>query len=100
MRIDREEVMAALRAQRSHIEEICGLRMVGIVGSVARGEATADSDIDVMVDVISAPTLFQIADAEGELCGTIGVGLPVEFVFREDLRPGLRAAIERDFIPL
>ncbi len=98
--IDREQVLAALRSQRTHIESLYGLRMVGLVGSVARGDARSDSDIDVMVDVVSTPTLFQIAAAEEELSRLIGAGLSVEFVFREDLRPGVRAAIERDFMPL
>jgi predicted nucleotidyltransferase len=98
--VDREQVLATLRSQRQHVERLYGLRMVGIVGSVARGDAQADSDIDVMVDVVSTPTLFQVAAAEEELSRAIGAGLPVEFVFREDLRPGVRAAIERDFVPL
>jgi predicted nucleotidyltransferase len=100
MTVDRQYVLAALRSQRVHIERSYGLRMVGIVGSVARGDARSDSDIDVMVDVVSIPTLFQVAAAEEELSRAIGTGMPVEFVFREDLRPGFRAAIERDFVPL
>jgi predicted nucleotidyltransferase len=100
MTIDRERILAALRAKRGEIEERYGLRMVGIVGSVARGEAGPDSDIDIIVDIIKAPSLFKIVDAECELQGAIGVGLPVEFVFREDMRPSGRALIERDLIPL
>jgi predicted nucleotidyltransferase len=100
MTVDRERVIAALRAKQSDIEERFGLRLVGLVGSVARGEGNVESDIDVMVDIIRTPTLFQIAHAEEELKGAVGAGLPVEFVFREDLRPALRARIERDVIPI
>ncbi len=100
MTVDREKVVAALRSKRADIERIYGMRLVGIVGSVARGDATAESDIDVFVDIVSTPTLFQIADAERELEQAVGLGLPIEFVFREDLKPGMRARIERDFIPL
>jgi uncharacterized protein len=98
--VDRERVLAALRAKRQEIEERYGLRMVGIVGSVARGEAGPESDIDVMVDVIRTPSLFKIARAERELQGAVGIGLPVQLVFREDLRPSRRARMERDFVPL
>jgi len=97
---DREEVLRALRSERSHIERDYGLRLVGIVGSVARGEATTDSDIDVLVDILDTPSLFQIARAEEELARAVGMGLPVEFVFREDLRSAMRARMERDFVPL
>jgi predicted nucleotidyltransferase len=100
MRIDREHVLAKLREQREHIEREYGLRMVGVVGSVARGEASEGSDVDVFVDVIRAPSLFKMFDAEEELKDAVGVGLPVEFVFRETLRPAMRARMERDLIPL
>jgi predicted nucleotidyltransferase len=98
--VDRERVLEILRAQRGHIEQQYGLRMIGIVGSVARGEATAESDIDIWADIVRTPSLFQIAGAENELKDAVGAGLRVEFVFREDLRPAMRARMERDIIPL
>jgi predicted nucleotidyltransferase len=100
MTVDREHVLAKLREQREHIEQQYGMRMIGIIGSVARGEADAGSDIDVMVDVVGAATLFKLFDAENELKNAVGVGLPVEFVFREALRPTMRARMERELIPL
>lgn len=100
MTFGRDKVVAALRAQREHIARDFGMRLVGIVGSVARGEATAGSDIDVLVDIVETPTLFQIAEAEQELEQAVGMGLPVEFVFCEDLKPAMRAPMERDFVPL
>jgi predicted nucleotidyltransferase len=100
VRIDREHVLAKLREQRDHVEREYGLRIVGLVGSVARGEATGESDVDVWVDILRTPTLFEIAHAENELADTIGAGLRVEFVFREDLRPALRARMERDLVQL
>ena len=99
MSVDRDKVVTALRSQREHIERDFGMRLVGIVGSVARGDATS-GDIDVFVDIIETPTLFQIAEAEQELEQVVGLGLPVEFVFREDLNPAMRARMERDFVPL
>jgi predicted nucleotidyltransferase len=98
--VDREKVVTALRSKREEIERRYGLRMIGVVGSVARGEANEESDVDVFVDVIRAPSLFRMFDAERELKEAVGVGLPVEFVFRETLGPSLRARMERDLIPL
>jgi predicted nucleotidyltransferase len=100
--IDRDYVLARLREQREHIEREYGMRMVGIVGSVARGDATEESDIDVFVDVIPAraPSLFKLFDAEEELKKAIGIGLPVEFVFREALRPTLRSRMERELVSI
>lgn len=100
MRIDREHILAKLREQREHIEREYGLRMIGLVGSVARGEATEKSDIDVIVDVIQAPSLFRLFDAEEKLKDAIGIGMPVELVFRESMRPSGRRLIERDLMLL
>jgi uncharacterized protein len=100
MTIDREQVLRALRAEQTHIEQLYGLRMVGIVGSVARGEAREDSDIDVIVDIIEAPSLFGVVEAEEYLEEAIGLGLSVEFVFREGMRASGRRLIERDLVPL
>jgi predicted nucleotidyltransferase len=98
MKIDREEVLARLRAQRDHVEREYGLRMVGLVGSVARGDATRESDIDIIVDITGRPTLFSLVDAESYLAEAVGMGLPVEMVFRESMRPRARRLIERDLI--
>ena len=100
MTIDRERVLAVLRAKRGEIESRYGLRMVGLVGSVARGEATDTSDVDVMVDIVGMPSLFDLSRAERELEASIGLGLPVEVVPRKGLRPEFRDYIERDLIPL
>jgi predicted nucleotidyltransferase len=100
MRVDREYVLAKLREQREHIERQYGLRLVGLVGSVARGEATEESDIDVIVDVTGRPTLFSLSEAETELAEAVGLGLPVEIVLREGMRPRGRRLIERHLIPL
>jgi uncharacterized protein len=100
MKIDREHVLAKLREQREHIEQEYGLRMIGLVGSVARGEATEQSDVDVFVDIIRTPTLFEISRAERDVQGAAELDLRVEFVFREDLRPATRTRMERDLIPL
>jgi predicted nucleotidyltransferase len=100
MTVDREHVLAKLREQREHIEREYGLRMIGIVGSVARGEATEKSDIDVIVDITGRPTLFSLSRAERELEKIVGTGLPVELVMREGMRPAWRAFMERDLVAL
>jgi len=98
--IDRDKVLEVLRAKRAEIEERYGVRMIGIVGSVARGEASEESDIDVIVDIIRTPSLFEIAGAEIELQEALGLGLPVDLVLREGMRPARRAFIERDLVAL
>jgi predicted nucleotidyltransferase len=100
MTVDRDHVLGRLRAERDHIERQYGLRLIGLVGSVARGEATDKSDIDVVVDIIGRPTLFSLSRAEHELAEAVGIGLPVELVMREGMRPASREFMERDLVPL
>ena len=100
MTVDRDKVLATLRAKREDIERRYGLRMVGIVGSVARGEATEGSDVDVMAEIIGTPSLFDLSRAEWDLEEAVGLGMPVELVLRKGMRPVYREYIERDLIPL
>ncbi len=100
MMVDRDKVLATLREKRDDIERRYGMRMIGITGSLARGEAAENSEIDIMVDIIRTPSLFEISRAERDLEGADGIGAPVELVLREALRPTIRAHMERDLIPL
>lgn len=100
MTVDRDTVLAALRAKRAEIERRYGVRVIGVVGSVARGQATDESDIDVMAEITGRPTLFSLSRAERDLEEAVGLGMPVELVFGENMRPSGRKLIERDLVPL
>ena len=49
---------SALQTLREHRRElgVLGVNHVAVFGSVARGEARADSDIDLLVDLVEAFT--------------------------------------------
>lgn len=51
----RDEALALLREHAAEIERRTGIRPVALFGSVARDEATADSDVDVLVEYTSEP---------------------------------------------
>lgn len=89
-------VIETIRAHRDDFEARFGVRLVGVVGSVARGEERADSDVDVVFDVAGRPTLFDLSHAQLELENELGRA--VDLVNREALRPKARAFIERDLV--
>jgi hypothetical protein len=63
----RDEALRIIRQNRATLENV-GVAHAYLFGSVARDEADADSDIDVMIDVAYEPfTLFGIARVLGEL---------------------------------
>jgi predicted nucleotidyltransferase len=53
---DREQILEFLREYKDELRTRFGVNRLGLVGSYARGEAGADSDIDIVVDLQSANT--------------------------------------------
>jgi len=57
--------LAELRALKPQIMEIAakyGVSNIRVFGSVARGDADADSDVDLMIDTAEKTSLFDIID--------------------------------------
>ncbi len=75
-----------------------GVSGVWVFGSVARGEAGPDSDVDLAleVDPDRQPTLFTLARLK-ELVET-QLGAKVDLGLRRDLRPHVAEAFERDAV--
>lgn len=95
---ERERIIRLARAKRDEIEARYGLRLVGLVGSIARGEERPDSDADFVVDVTGKPTLFDLVGAQEDLQAVLG--RKVDLVLRRSMKPERRAYMERDLRPL
>ncbi len=63
--MQQEEVLNVLRKHKQMLNTKYGVSRLGIFGSVARGESTASSDIDVVVEM--PPDLFQMVHMKEEL---------------------------------
>lgn len=90
-----DEVIATLRAHAPELWQ-AGIRHVGLFGSLARGEASPASDIDLAVELDPATRigLIRLAGLERRRAELLGhtVGLrpePIE-------QPRVRANVERD----
>ena len=85
-------VVRALRARRGELERL-GVRHAAVFGSVARGDARPDSDIDIVVDVDpeKVPGLFAQGGIQQALEGWLDH--PVDLARRDRLRPGVDAAV-------
>ena len=71
-----------------------GVSALYVFGSVARGEARADSDIDVLVEFDGPPSFAQFMDLKALLEDTLGAH--VDLVTRAALRPQLKPRIETE----
>jgi predicted nucleotidyltransferase len=77
-----------------------GVRHLDLFGSIARGEDHAQSDIDLAVDIEDGRSFSLIRMEEARLLLEDALGLPVDLGEIDSLRPQVRAAFERDRIPI
>lgn len=92
-----ETVLETIRERRDDIEARYGIRLLGVVGSVARGEERPNSDVDIFADVTGAPSLLTVARAQNELKDLLGH--PVDLVLKDELRPEALDLMTRHFAP-
>lgn len=81
-----------------HLAQKYGARNVRIFGSVARGEAREDSDLDVLVDLESGRSLFDLGGLLMDLENLLGCR--VDVVTAKGLRERIRSRILKESIPL
>ena len=88
---------AAVLAKKKDILEIAakyGARNIRIFGSVARGEARADSDVDFLVDMEPGRTLFDMGGLLMDLRDLLG--LEVDVVTERGLKPRIRDRVLKE----
>lgn len=92
-----DQVLDTLRAHQADAHSI-GVTFVGVVGSVARGEAGPASDIDVVYDVTAKghlwPLMGLVADMEDAL------GRRIDLVDRQMMPVDRWDWMARDLVPL
>lgn len=75
-----------------------GARNLRVFGSMARGEARPDSDVDLLVDLEPGRTLLDLAALTREAAEALG--LPVDVATIDMLREPARSQAQRDSIPV
>lgn len=92
----REEYINILRSIKEHSANKYGIEELGIFGSVARGEQSEDSDLDVFVK-LATPDFFIMSDLKDDIEKHCGCRVDL-LRLRPTLRPLLKSRIERDGI--
>jgi predicted nucleotidyltransferase len=95
--MDKEQVLARLRAHKQELKN-AGIVSLALFGSVARGTATEQSDIDLIGDFDGAKhlTLFDLAGLEVRLTDILGAR--VELADRRMLKDPVRVRAEREAV--
>jgi hypothetical protein len=84
--------MHKLRLQADHLRAR-GVVHLALFGSLARGEATPDSDIDIVVDIDPGRRFSLLDQADLRLFFGDLLEREADVVIREDLRPAFRQRI-------
>lgn len=94
--MDKAKALAILREYMREYGAELGIREIGLFGSMARGEATASSDVDVVVDV-ERVNFYDLARIQQDL--EIRFGASVDLIRkRRDLNSLLLRCIEEDAV--
>ena len=93
--------LEVLRAKQSEIQSIAAKHGAGnlrVFGSVARGDARENSDVDLLIDVVGPTTPWfpggLLTDLETAL------GRRVDIVIARSLHPLLRESVLKEAVPL
>ena len=92
----REKAIEILKADRRELRERFGVKSLRLFGSVARDEASEQSDVDVLVDFEKTPSLFGFLRLQGYLQDLLGT--KVDLVTETGLKERARPYVEKDAI--
>ena len=87
----REETIKLLAGNMPELRDQYGVADLSIFGSVARNQANADSDLDILIDFTTTPGLLRYIELKNHLEELLGI--PVDLVTRKALKRQLRDAI-------
>lgn len=93
-----EGVLAEKRQEVLRIAGKYGARRVRVFGSVARGEADAESDMDFLVELEAGRSLLDLGGLQFELEALLGY--PVDVVTERGLKPRIRERVLREAVPV
>ena len=95
--MDRHDVIATLKRHEFELHRH-GVVHAGLFGSVARGEARSDSDIDIVVELDPAVRLgvFDYVGVKDYIAGLFDG--PVDVVSRDGLKPYLKSAVLSEIV--
>jgi hypothetical protein len=93
--MDRDQILQTLRDHQAELRAM-GIKSLAIFGSVARGEATPESDVDILVEFTDSPGFrgymalkFYLEDL---------LGRKVDLVMIGALKPWARPLVEQEAV--
>ena len=96
--MDLDQILREKKADILRLGAKYGARNIRLFGSVARGEAAPDSDVDFLVEMESGRSLLDLGGFWRELNELLGV--KVDVVTEKGLRERIREKVLKEAVPL
>jgi uncharacterized protein len=93
-----EDILTLLRQHLPDLTSLYNIQYLGVFGSYIHGLADQDSDLDILVDFKTPPTLFQFVRLQNELSDLLGI--PVDLVMKTTLKPKIGEQILAEVMPV
>lgn len=95
--MDREQVIATLRAHERQLKE-AGIVRLSLFGSTARGDAGPDSDVDLLAtfDDPRRISLLDVIHAENQIADLLGER--VDLLVEGTLKPHVKEKVDREAV--
>jgi predicted nucleotidyltransferase len=94
--VTKESLLKFISSHKDEFKRSFGVSRIGLFGSGARGELSADSDIDIVVEM-DKPDLFFLIGVKQTLEEAFGKKVDV-IRLRDTMNRSLRRRIERDAV--
>jgi len=94
--LGRDEAIKLLTGCKREIQEKYGITAIGLFGSVARNQATENSDVDIVVQ-LSDPDLFTLVHIKDDLEAAFHRRVDI-LQYREKMNPYLKSKIEQEAV--
>jgi len=91
-----DEIKAKIAEKKNVLAESFKVKSIGVFGSAANGEFTAESDVDILVEFFETPDIFEFIRLEEFL--TALLGKKVDLATKEALKPALKGKILKETI--
>ncbi|MEZ4708090.1 MAG: nucleotidyltransferase family protein [Caldilineaceae bacterium] len=92
------EISNQLRSTLPLLRQQYHIKSLSLFGSYVRNEQRPDSDLDLLVTFQEEPTLLQFVELENKLSDILGV--KVDLVMSDSLKPAIGAVILKEAIPV
>ena len=93
-----DEIKEVIKKHKDELKEKYSVKEIGIFGSIVRGEAKEDSDVDILVEFEKPIGLFKFLELEEYLSNLIG--RRVDLVSKKALKPHIGKHILEEVVTI